>query len=64
MELKSYPMSIGKAVCQEPGSRWKNLLHFWIPVGMFQYFTFSPEVNADALLKLDRKIPDLMLLGK
>lgn len=61
MELKSYNRRIGHESLK--GSKWENLLHFWDTSKTAQFLVFSPEIEAKKLLALDRKIPDLFLMG-
>jgi hypothetical protein len=64
LALKSYNDRIARG-CFE-GTRWAPLIHFWetMPMPRVHHVVFSKEVAADKLLKLDRKMPDLLLMGE
>jgi len=64
MELEHYHYRVGAAGLK--GTQWENCLHFWFKFpgdSNLQPIVFSPELNADKLLKFERKVPEFTLLG-
>lgn len=47
------------------GTRYESLLTFWnsTPVLSNQYVAFCPEIKPDALLKMEKRIPELFLMA-
>jgi ribosomal protein L10 len=64
MELTHYHYRIG--VAGLTGTKWENCLHFWFKFQgdmNLQPIVFSPDLNAEKLLKYERKVPEFTLLG-
>jgi hypothetical protein len=68
MELKNYEHVIVKSALQD--TKWENLCFFLQgSIGTerktaTQCFTFAPEIQAKNLLRLEKKTPELFLMGK
>ena len=62
MELKTYSKKVARATLT--GTKWENLLHFWETGDYLQFIVFSKEIQVKKLIQLDKKTPDLILLGK
>jgi len=60
MELKRYEHIMVKDALE--GTVWKNLIHYLDGTVGRQSFTFTPEVKANSLLQLEKKIPECFLI--
>ena len=63
MELKGYNYSMANSAL--PGSKWECLMHFWDTnvSAFYQWIVFGKEANVNKLFKLEKKIPEMYLLG-
>ena len=63
MDLAFYNRVIAEKALS--GTKYENLLHFWrsCPFMSEQFVVFSPEVDPGAVLRLEKKIPEMYLMA-
>ena len=63
-EMRNYNIRVARAALQ--GTKWEELLHFWDTnvVKWDGYVVFGEQPNVAKMLALDKKIPEMFLMGK